>query len=530
MDHVTTFLQSKLTLGQSAAAETSSGLVSASDFQAILPALVFIATGTLLLMLDCFSRGLSHTDKTKKDRSSLSTAINFLGLLGTVVAGAFACASMEQAEPSFAFQNYIRVDSFSSAVSLIIILGTFFSLLGAIDYLRRFDAEHGEFHCLVHYAAASMLLFVQANNLIMLFLAVETLSMAAYLLTSYLRDSRRSVEGGLKYFILGSFSSGFLLFGLTLVFGATGELELQEIAKSIAGGEADRSLLLAGMALAVVGMGFKVGAFPFHSWLPDAYEAAPSVATGFMSVTVKSAAIAVLLRFLLLAAGSAGEAGTASVTEILSTVLSLLAIATMLFGNLVALMQNSVKRMLAYSAIGHTGYLLVGIVAALGPGGELAPDAVIFYLLPYTLMSIAVFTLLGYMGRDGKDRELFEDYRGLSTSRPALALCLLVVLVSFAGIPPTAGFWAKLYIFRAAIAGGHTWLALTGILASIVSLYFYLRLVVNIYMRPAEEELDTDPDSNLASGLVIATAAAALVILGLFPDLEFGSLIKALGK
>jgi NADH-quinone oxidoreductase subunit N len=522
MDNITTFLLTKLTLGQNAAA----GLVSASDFQAILPAIVFIATGTLLLMLDCFNRGLSDTGKTRKDHSSLSTAINFIGLLGTVVAGAFACASMEQAEPSFAFQGSIRVDSFSSAVSLIIILGTFFSLLATIDYLRRFDAEHGEFHCLVHYATASMLLFVQANNLIMLFLAVETLSMAAYLLTSYLRDSRRGVEGGLKYFILGSFSSGFLLFGLTLIFGATGELDLQEIAKNIAAGKADRSLLLAGLALTVVGMSFKIGAFPFHSWLPDAYEAAPSVATGFMSVTVKSAAIAVLLRFLLLATEGDGEAWARP----LSVVLSLLAIATMLFGNLVALMQDSVKRMLAYSAIGHTGYLLVGIVAALGPGGELAPAAVIFYLLPYTLMSIAVFTLLGYMGRDGKDRELFEDYRGLSTSRPALALCLLVVLVSFAGIPPTAGFWAKLYIFRAAIAGGHTWLALTGILASIVSLYFYLRLVVNIYMRPAEEELDADPDSNLASGLVIAAAAVALVVLGLFPDLDFGSLIKALGK
>ena len=520
MDHVTTFLQSKLTLGQGAAAETSSGLISASDFQAILPALIFIATGTLLLMLDCFSRGLSHTDKTEKDRSSLSTAVNFLGLLGTVVAGAFACASMEQTDPSFAFQNYIRVDTYSSTVSLIIILGTFFSLLGAIDYLKRFDAEHGEFHCLLHYAAASMILFVQSNNLIMLFLAVETLSMAAYLLTSYLRDQRRSVEGGLKYFILGSFSSGFLLFGFTLIFGATGAIELSAIAESIAANEADPSLLLAGLALTVIGLGFKVGAFPFHSWLPDAYEAAPAVATGFMSVTVKSAAIVVLLRFLVLTANQPGS--EIPVGEVLTTLLSLLAAATILYGNLVALMQNSVKRMLAYSAIGHTGYLLIGVVAALDPdGSKTAEAAVLFYLLPYTLMSLAAFTLLGYLGDKGQDRETFEDYRGLSASRPVLALCLLVVLVSFAGIPPTAGFWAKLHIFRAALDGGHTWLALAGIVGSVISLYFYLRLVVNMYMRPEREELDTDPDANLASGLVIVTAALALIILGIFfPDLS----------
>ena len=527
MNNLSTFLFSKLTLGQEAAAAP---LVSWGDFQAILPALVLIATGTLLLMIDCFNRGLSRTGESKREHSSLSAAINFIGLLGTVAAGAVVCASMEQSQATvFAFGDSIRVDSYSSSVTLIIILGTFFSLLSAMDYLRRFDAEHGEFHCLVHYAAASMILFVQSNNLIMLFLTVETLSMAVYLLTSYLRDSRRGVEGGLKYFILGSFSSGFLLFGFTLLFGATGEINLSAIAGSISSGEADQSLLLAGMALGIIGLGFKVGAFPFHSWLPDAYEAAPTVATGFMSVTVKSAAIFVLLRFLMLASDQEGAAGAATAAEIFTPVLSLLAIATMLFGNLVALMQDSVKRMLAYSAIGHTGYLLVGIVAALGPGGKAAAAAVIFYLLPYTLMSLAVFTLLGYMGRDGQDRENFGDYRGLSTQRPFLSLCLLIVLVSFAGIPPTAGFWAKLYIFRAAVDGGHTWLVLTGILTSIISLYFYLRLVVNVYMRPAEEEIDADPDSNLASGLVIATAALALVILGIFPDLNLEALLDTLG-
>ena len=519
MINATTSLLPEMVLAQTGNTGVAEALVTWADFRAILPVLVLLATGTLVLLIDCFNRGLSRPEAAGKRRSSLSAVINLLGLLGAVIAGALAVSSMQQPEMT-AFQDSIRVDSFSSSVSLLIILGTFFSLLGAIDYLKRFDAEHGEFHCLLHYAAASMILFVQSNNLIMLFLTVETLSMAAYLLTSYLRDQRRSVEGGLKYFILGSFSSGFLLFGFTLIFGATGAIELSAIAESIAANEADQSLLLAGLALTVIGLGFKVGAFPFHSWLPDAYEAAPAVATGFMSVTVKSAAIVVLLRFLVLTANQPGS--EIPVGEILTTLLSLLAAATILYGNLVALMQNSVKRMLAYSAIGHTGYLLIGIVAALDPGGsKTAEAAVLFYLLPYTLMSLAAFTLLGYLGENGQDRENFEDYRGLSSSRPVLALCLLVVLVSFAGIPPTAGFWAKLHIFRAALDGGHTWLALAGIAGSVISLYFYLRLVVNMYMRPAREELDTDPDANLASGLVIVTAALALIILGIFfPDLS----------
>ena len=519
MINAATSLLPEMVLAQNGNTGVAEALVTWADFRAILPVLVLLATGTLVLLIDCFNRGLSRPEAAGKRRSSLSTTINILGLLGTVIAGVLALSTIQQPGAT-AFQDSIRVDSFSNSVSLLIILGTFFSLLGAIDYLKRFDAEHGEFHCLLHYAAASMILFVQSNNLIMLFLAVETLSMAAYLLTSYLRDQRRSVEGGLKYFILGSFSSGFLLFGFTLIFGATGAIELSAIAKSIAANEADPSLLLAGLALTVIGLGFKVGAFPFHSWLPDAYEAAPAVATGFMSVTVKSAAIVVLLRFLVLTANQPGS--EIPVGEILTTLLSLLAAATILYGNLVALMQNSVKRMLAYSAIGHTGYLLIGIVAALDPGGsKTAEAAVLFYLLPYTLMSLAAFTLLGYLGENGQDRENFEDYRGLSSSRPVLALCLLVVLVSFAGIPPTAGFWAKLHIFRAALDGGHTWLALAGIVGSVISLYFYLRLVVNMYMRPEREELDTDPDANLASGLVIVTAALALIILGIFfPDLS----------
>jgi NADH-quinone oxidoreductase subunit N len=509
-----------------AAEPVGAGVVASwADLGSILPALILFATGTAVLLFDCFTRTLTGTVLAGRPAAggAVTGALHFIALLGTAIAGAFSCAAIASGESATAFRGAVRVDPFGSVIGLWIILAAFLSLLVAVDYLRRFHADHGEFHALVLFAAGALYLFAQSNNLVLAFLSLETLSMAVYVLTSFLRDSRRGVEGGLKYFILGGFSTGFLFFGLVLVYGATRELEFPAIAQAIAGAQADVPLLLAGLALVTVGLAFKVGAFPFHTWVPDAYEGAPAVAAGFMASAVKAAGFAVLLRVLVELGTGPGrelENGVA-VTEVLSAVVSLLAAATMVYGNVVALVQESVKRMLAYSAIGHTGYLLVGVVVALSPGaaGE-AASAVVFYLLPYTLMTLGAFTLLGYLGRDDEDRESFEDYRGLSQRRPLVSFLLLVILVSFAGIPPTAGFWGKLYLFRAAVESGHWVLALIGVLTSVVSVYFYLRLVVNFYMRPAEEDFTAAAsDRRLTSGLVLAAAAAAVVLLGFFPDL-----------
>ena len=414
------------------------------------------------------------------------------------------------------FQGAVRVDAFSDAVSLLIIVGAFLSLLAAVDYLRRHGADHGEFHCLVLWSAGAMTLFAQSNNLVMAFLSLETMSMAVYVLTAFLRDERRSVEGGLKYFVLGGFSTGFLLLGFVFLFGATRQIEFGLLVDTVRSGNADTSLLIAGLGLTLVGFGFKIGAFPFHSWVPDAYEGAPAVTTGFMAATVKVAGFAVLLRILVPFSG-----GLAEIRDTIEPILVLLAAATMIFGNVVAVVQSSVKRMLAYSAIGHTGYLLIGVVTAIAPEAGSSHAAIVFYLLPYSLATIGAFTLLGYVDRDGRDSELFEDYRGLGSERPVVAFLLLVIMISFAGIPPTGGFWAKLYLFREAVTAGYWQLALVGILTSIVSMVFYLRLVVNFYMRPAEEGAGLAPNASrlqLASGVVIAAAAIAIVVLGLFPD------------
>jgi len=489
------------------------------DIGGILPVLLLLFTGFSVLVLDLYRRGWNEpADPGEK------SGLHFLSLLGTVVAGALITASIAAGDDASRayFVRAIRVDRFTDAVSLIIIAGTLLTLLGAPDSLRRKDIEHGEFHCLVLCAASAMILFTQSTSLIMVFLSLETLSMGVYVLTAFSRDEKRSVEGALKYFVLGGLSSGFLLFGLAFIFGATGKTNLADIELLVrAGGTVDGPLCLAGSALIIVGLGFKVGAFPFHSWVPDVYEGALSVVSGFMAVTVKAASFAVLLRVSLVLA----EAGGPAAREAMTAVLGVLAFATMIFGNLVALVQTSVKRMLAYSAIAHTGYLLVGVVAGLGPRaapGTFPPGtSILFYLLQYALISLAAFALVAHLGEGDGERETFESYRGLSRRAPRLSLALLVLMASFAGIPPTPGFWGKFYIFSQAIETGHWVLALTGILTSVVSVVYYLGLVATMYMRPPETEEPLVLEGRTWSGLAIALAVAAVFLMGLFPDLVF---------
>jgi NADH-quinone oxidoreductase subunit N len=495
--------------------------VTLADLKAILPALVLFLTGSAVLVFDLVFRGRTEEASEPGQR----TTLHFLALLGTVIAGALALASLVSlVDDGHYFLQAVRVDSFSSAMSLLIVLGTLLSILGAPDALRRKGLEDGEFHCLVLYAAGAMVLFAQSANLILLFLSLETLSMAVYTLTAYTRDEKRSVEGALKYFILGGFSTGFLLLGLAFLYGATGEMSLSGIAGVLSQREkVDAPLALAGAGLVLVGLGFKVGAFPFQWWVPDAYEGAASVVTGFMAVTVKVAGFAVLLRTGLLLGGAADPAVRGALVAALST----LAFFTMVFGNLVAIFQASVKRMLAYSAIAHTGYLLVGVVAALGPAGAVPAGgggsgaSVIFYLFPYALMTAGAFTLISHLGPGGGERETFAAYGGMARKEPLLAAAILLLMVSFAGIPPTPGFWGKFFIFREAIATGHVFLALTGILTSVVSLYYYLRVVVAMYMEPAPDETPLELAGRSWSGLAVVVCVAAVALIGLFPDLFF---------
>lgn len=500
----------------------AAGFPGLSDIGGILPAVVLLATGAVVLCVDLFG--------FRKDGAGApqeKTILQFLSALGAVVAGAILCSSLGagQTAPRSYFGGAIVTDGLSTAINLLVVLGTFLTFMGTGDALRRRGVERGEYHALILFAAASMVLFTQSSSLVMIFLTLETLSMAVYILTAFLRDDRRSLEGSLKYFILGALSSGFLLLGLVFLFGATRQHSLEGIAEVLAlePGQVDQPLLFLGMALSLVGLGFKVGAFPFHAWLPDAYEGAMGVVTGFMAVTVKAASFGVILRLVGLFRELGPSApGAASLTGSLIAMLSALAVATMIFGNLVALLQRSVKRMLAYSAMAHTGYLLVGVVVSLSadePTARAGAASVLFYLFPYGLMTIGAFACIAHLGRGAGEAELFEDYRGLARRRPGLALALLVLFVSFAGIPPTAGFWGKLSVFREALHAGHWGLALIGILTSVVSAYYYLGVVVSMYMRePVEGDLPTADLDPQRTGILVAALSAILVALvGLFP-------------
>lgn len=488
------------------------------DVLKILPVIALFVTGTVVLIIDLFLRSWNSPGPSSTAFKSNKWILSALSILGTGFACLFAFQGFSSGEASStAFSGAIRFDLFSNTTTCIILLGTMLTVVTTVGYLRRNDMEHGEFYALLFYAAGAMVLLAESNNLIMVFLSLETFSLAVYVLTAYTRDTQRSVEGALKYFVLGGVSSGFLLLGLVFLFGATGSIRLDVIGEAIAAGQdIDLSLFLAGLGLSLVGFGFKIGAFPFHSWIPDAYEGAPTLVTGFMSVTVKAAAVAALTRFALVLTN---VENIPEAQAYLTETIWWLAVGTMIFGNLVALVQSSVKRMLAYSAISHTGYILIGLVAALESNSPARGAPIVFYLLPYTLMTFGAFAILSGLGRESTEDETFDSFRGMSKSNPFLAFVMLLFMVSLAGIPPTAGFWGKFYLFQEAVKAGHWPLALIGILTSIISMYYYLRLVIVMYMQPSGDESRWSGAFHCSwgAGLVAAVAAAGIVAIGLLP-------------
>jgi NADH-quinone oxidoreductase subunit N len=340
----------------------------------------------------------------------------------------------------------------------------------------------------------------------MLFLSVELLSVGMYALAALPRDSRRAVEGGMKYFVMGGAASACMLYGMALLYGATGRIDLAGIGAQAA----SSGMAQAGLALLLVGMAFKVGVAPFHMWVPDAYQGATAVVAGFMAASVKVAVFGAMLRVLVGAFPSAGAQW--------SGLCWILAAFTLVLGNLAALSQTNLKRLLAYSSIAHSGYVLIGVVSAAG-NASAGLSASIFYLIVYTAMTLGVFGLLAVAGRRGEDLETVDACAGMARRRPVTAAALTVLLASLAGLPPTAGFFSKFYVFRSAIAEGHLVLAVIGILGALVSAYYYLRPVVAMYMKPAGDAAgeETEPVTDWAPLAAVGVAVAMVVAIGLFP-------------
>lgn len=465
------------------------------------PEVSLILTGLILIVLDPILKG-----GAKKN-------LFWLALIGLAVG--FALNLKRFGVDETAFAGALSLDQFAAYFNVIFLLGAFVAIIFSRDYLSNISHYTTEFYALIILSTSGMMILASAREFMSLFLGFEIMSISVYVMSAFQRESARSTEAGIKYLILGGFSSAILLYGIALLYGASGSIYFSEILLKY---DASSPLFIAGSALVLVGFIFKIGAFPLHQWVPDVYEGAPMTATAFMSVGVKAAAFAILLRVIF--------EGLYQMQVSIMPVLWIVAVFTMIVGNIAAITQKSIKRMLAYSSIAHAGYILVGVVAAYG-GRELGLGSVIYYLFAYTFMNLGAFGVLSYLSRDGKDCETFEDIAGLWNRRPFVALALGVFMFSLAGIPPTLGFFAKYRVFLSAVEAGFYWLAVIGILSSVVSAYYYLRVLVYAYMK---EETVSFPSFKIASSIALVVLAVGTLLLGIFPLDSWDLALKAAGS
>jgi NADH-quinone oxidoreductase subunit N len=467
--------------------------------------LLVVGVGALLLMLvEAFSAR----------RGGLALGAATVLFAGAACAGSLWMVGIREIGDVSSLAPWLIVDRFTLFFDMLLCLGGALAVLLAGGYLPEYNLERGEFYALLLFATFGAMVLAAAGDALTLFLGLETMSIGAYAMTAFRRSNPRSAEAALKYFLLSSFAAAILLYGFALLYGATGHTDLTGIGAAAHASPAHNPLLVVGALLVLVGMVFKVSAVPFHAWTPDAYEGAPTPATTFMAVAVKAAAFAMLLRVL---GFSFGDEAWTSWASGWPPVMATLAVLTMTLANLVAGRQESVKRMLAYSSIAHAGYALVGVTALTRAPGE-ASASVLYYLLAYSVSTAGAFGTLILCGSRGREAVSYEDLSGLGKRHPAAALAFSLFLVSLAGIPPTAGFFGKWFVFKAAIDGGLYWLAIIAFLNSVIGAYYYLRVLVYMYMRePAAGGTLAVP---MRSGYVTAAlivSAALVVALGLTP-------------
>ena len=407
---------------------------------------------------------------------------------------------------SFAYDRYAMF------VNAILLISAALVVMISPQYLNRRGIHHGEYYALILAATTGMMLLAGAMNLMVIFLGIELLSISLYVLSGFSRGEERSQEAALKYLLLGGFASGFLLFGMALVYGETGHTQLVQIGLALSSAQNVDPLLLGGVILIFIGFAFKVSAVPFHSWTPDVYQGAPTSVTTFMSVTTKVAAFAALVRVFTYT--------FPSIYAHWATIVSLVAIASMILGNVVALTQTSLKRVLAYSGIAQAGYILIGV--AVTPTDPLGTIAVLYYLAAYAVTNIGAFAVITIMAGRGEDLDNYDGIRGLAFRRPYVAAAMGLFLLSLGGFPPTAGFFGKFFVFGAAIKAGQTPLAIWGILTSAISVFYYLRVALLMFQRPAQPAGEYDwPRTSFAGGAVLVATTAGTLVLGILVFLVY---------
>ncbi len=459
------------------------------DLMAAGPILVVVTAGMLTLLAEAAS------PKTLRLQW-------FVALAACLVAGVWGW--MSAGTPSVGFGGMLSGGGAAGYWAAVFSVSGGFCIMLSSDYLERTGIAHGEYYALLLFGVAGMMLMAAAADLIIFFLGLELMSLDFYVLAGFARGRGASNEAALKYFLLGAFATGFLLYGIAMIYGATGTTHVGNIAGA-AGTLAGNPLFVIGLALILVGLSFKVAAVPFHMWAPDVYEGSPTTVSAFMSTGGKAAAFSV---FLVLFSPPI-LVSIPHVRELIAVVAAL----SMVVGNLLALPQTNVKRMLAYSSVAHAGYILVGVVA----GNTLGSSGVLFYLMAYTLMNAGAFGVLSILETPEGGNLTFDEYQGIGRRRPFLAGIMALFMFSLAGIPPFAGFFGKYLVFAGAIQGGYTWLAILGVVMSIVSVYYYLRLIVVMFFREGGAE-NVLPESRVGT-IAVALAAVALFGFGVAPSL-----------
>ncbi|MGE0549977.1 MAG: NADH-quinone oxidoreductase subunit N [Kofleriaceae bacterium] len=475
-----------------------------ADLGYLTPYLILVVVGMMLVLAEAFYRG--------KDRSALVT-LTVAGSVAGLIASVVLYRQLADGERLSLLGSMLIADRTAYVLSAAFCGITALVALTSPSHQREHDWLVGEYYGVMLLASSGMVMLAHASNLVTVFLGIETMSIAVYVMTAMRRRSRRSNEAAMKYFLIGAFATGFLLYGMALLYGAAGTANLLQMQAALSQ-TVNPGLVIAGAFLLIVAFGFKVAAVPFHMWAPDAYEGAPTPVTGYMAAGVKAAAIAAMLRVFGLALGGDiipfGTLGWVSPLVVIAAI-------TITIGNISAIRQDNVKRMLAYSSISHAGVLLVGI-SALGMGAPGATSGIVYYLIAYSVTTIGAFAVVGYVGSKGRERLLIDDWAGLGGQHPALALAMTICLLSFGGMPPTGGFFGKFYIFKSAMEvydGQLLWLVIIGIINSAISIYYYLRIVTAMYFREATQPIITPRAAGTA--FVIAFCPLLILEMGLMP-------------
>ena len=474
---------------------------TSAEYMRVLPETILTLFGVFIMFLEAV---------LDDDKKGIFAPLSIAGLAAAILASMVAYLN-----PGPAFQNMLMVDGFATFFRILVMGVGILAIFSSSGYLRREGSKGGEFYALILFSIVGQSIMASANELIMIFIGLEISSISSYILAGYLRDDSRNNESALKYFLLGSFATAFLLYGVAWIYGSTGSTNLMEIRRVLLTGGQPVALVGTAAALMFVGLAFKISAVPFQSWAPDVYQGAPAPVSGFLSVGPKAAAFAILLRIFMTAFGPIASSWMPFVWGV--------ALASMIVGNFAAILQSNVKRLLAYSSIAHAGYILVAVTANSGAGSA----AAMFYLAAYAFTNLGAFAVVTYFSRKGEQFVKVDDFAGLAQRQPAMAAMMTIFMLSLIGVPLTGGFFGKFYIFKAALDSNLVWLTVLGLLNSAVAAYYYLRILVVMYFREPGEAAENIPPAGAALQIAVYAAALGTVLLGIFPSTVLDFATKA---